>query len=191
MERMTKVGIILGSDSDWPIVEPGWRLLLDFGVDPEVLVASAHRTPDVVREFAASAQDRGIGVIIAVAGAAAHLPGVVASFTCLPVIGVPVSSSALKGVDALLSIAQMPSGIPVGTMAIDGGRNGALYAISILALNNESLARRLLDYRNAQAEGVRKRNEALRKKIEHEKAEQEDRDKKQKQEQSQCGDSSS
>ncbi|MDR1622850.1 MAG: 5-(carboxyamino)imidazole ribonucleotide mutase [Synergistaceae bacterium] len=162
---MAKIGVVIGSDSDWPVFEPGWQILTDFGVETEVLVASAHRTPDVVREFAVSAGERGIQVFIAVAGAAAHLPGVMASFTTLPVIGVPVSGSALKGVDALLSIAQMPAGVPVGTMAIDGGKNAALYAISILALSNESLARRLLDYRNAQAEGVRKRNDALREKI--------------------------
>jgi 5-(carboxyamino)imidazole ribonucleotide mutase len=162
---MAKIGVVIGSDSDWPVFEPGWKLLEDFGVETEVLVASAHRTPDTVREFAVSADKRGIQVLIAVAGAAAHLPGVVASFTLLPVIGVPVSGSALKGVDALLSIAQMPAGIPVGTMAIDGGKNAALYAVSILALSNESLARRLLDYRNAQAEGVRERNGTLQEKI--------------------------
>jgi 5-(carboxyamino)imidazole ribonucleotide mutase len=165
---MAKIGVVLGSDSDWPVFEPGWKILADFGVEREVLVASAHRTPDAVREFAVSAEERGIRVFIAVAGAAAHLPGVVASFTCLPVIGVPVSGSALRGIDALLSIAQMPAGVPVGTMAIDGGKNAALYAISILAITNESLARRLLDYRNAQAEGVRKRNDALQEKIRQE-----------------------
>ncbi|MDR2178820.1 MAG: 5-(carboxyamino)imidazole ribonucleotide mutase [Synergistaceae bacterium] len=165
---MAKIGVVLGSDSDWPVFEPGWKILADFGVETEVLVASAHRTPDAVREFALSAEEKGIRVLIAVAGAAAHLPGVVASFTHLPVIGVPVSGPALKGVDALLSIAQMPAGIPVGTMAIDGGKNAALYAASILAISNESLARRLLDYRNAQAEGVRKRNGALQEKIRQE-----------------------
>lgn len=174
---MAKIGVVLGSDSDWPVFEPGWQILADFGVEAEVLVASAHRTPDVVREFAVSAEKRGIRVLIAVAGAAAHLPGVVASFTCLPVIGVPVSGSAsgaaLKGVDALLSIAQMPAGVPVGTMAIDGGKNAALYAISILAISNESLAKRLLDYRNAQGEGVRKRNEALQEKLREAKLRQE------------------
>jgi 5-(carboxyamino)imidazole ribonucleotide mutase len=173
---MAEVGIVIGSDSDWPVVEPGWRLLLEFGVETEILVASAHRTPDAVRDFAVSARNKGIGVLIAVAGAAAHLPGVVASFTTLPVLGVPVSGGALKGMDALLSIVQMPSGIPVGTMAIDGGKNAALYALSILALNNESLAQRLLDYRNNQAEGVRKRNNALQEKIEREKVGQQERE---------------
>ena len=162
---MAKIGVIMGSDSDWPVIEPGVRLLSDFEVESEVIVASAHRTPDVVREFATSAKERGFAVLIAVAGAAAHLPGVVASFTTLPVIGVPVSGSALKGIDALLSIVQMPSGIPVATMAIDGGKNAALYALSILALNNETLAGRLLNFRDAQAEEVRKKDRALREKI--------------------------
>jgi 5-(carboxyamino)imidazole ribonucleotide mutase len=155
----------MGSDSDWPVIEPGLRLLSEFGVESEVIVASAHRTPEVVRDFVASAKEKGFEVLIAVAGAAAHLPGVVASFTTLPVIGVPVSGSALKGIDALLSIVQMPPGIPVATMAIDGGKNAALYAVSILALKNETLAKRLLDFRNTQAEEVRRKNAALQEKI--------------------------
>jgi len=162
---MMRVAIIMGSDSDWPVMEPGYRLLKDFGIPADVLVASAHRTPDAVREFAASARDRDVGVIIAVAGAAAHLPGVVASFTTLPVIGVPVSGSALKGMDALLSIAQMPPGIPVGTMAIDGGKNAALYAVSILALSDKEAAERLRDFRVTQAESVRERDRAIQEKI--------------------------
>lgn len=162
---MAKIGIVLGSDSDWPVLEPGYRLLEEFEVETEVLVASAHRTPGVVQEFAEGAKSRGVEVIIAAAGAAAHLPGVVAAFTVLPVVGVPISGSALKGMDALLSIVQMPSGIPVGTMAIDGGKNAALYAISILALNNERLAKRLLDFRSEQAAGVHKKNEALQAKL--------------------------
>ena len=162
---MAKVGIVMGSDSDWHVIEPGLRLLSEFGVEGEVLVASAHRTPDVVRDFASSAKERGLEVLIAIAGAAAHLPGVVASFSTLPVIGVPVSGSALKGIDALLSIVQMPSGVPVATMAIDGGKNAVLYALSILALKNETLAKRLLDFRDAQAEEVRKKNRALQEKI--------------------------
>ena len=162
---MAKIGIVMGSDSDWPVIEPGVRLLSELGVESEVIVASAHRTPETVRDFVTSAKERGLEVLIAVAGAAAHLPGVVASFTILPVIGVPVSGSALKGIDALLSIVQMPSGIPVGTMAIDGGKNAALYALSILALKNETLAKRLLDFRNIQAEEVRKKDVALQEKI--------------------------
>jgi 5-(carboxyamino)imidazole ribonucleotide mutase len=168
---MVKVGVILGSDSDWPVMEPGYKILKDFGVETEVLVASAHRTPGIVRDFAGSAKEKGIEVIIAVAGAAAHLPGVIAACTALPVVGVPVSGGALSGgalsgMDALLSIAQMPPGIPVGTMAIDGGKNAALYAVSILALKNERLAESLLAFREAQAEAVYRKNEALRAKIE-------------------------
>jgi 5-(carboxyamino)imidazole ribonucleotide mutase len=162
---MAKVGIVMGSDSDWHVVEPGVRLLSNFGVECETVVASAHRTPEAVRGFTVSAKEKGIGVLIAVAGAAAHLPGVVASFTTLPVIGVPVSGSALKGIDALLSIVQMPSGIPVATMAIDGGKNAALYALSILALKDDKLANRLLNFRSAQAEEVHKKNAALQEKI--------------------------
>jgi 5-(carboxyamino)imidazole ribonucleotide mutase len=164
---MAKVGVVLGSDSDWPVVEPGYKILRDFGVGTEILVASAHRTPEAVRSFAESAEEKGIEVIIAVAGAAAHLPGVIAACTVLPVIGVPVSGSALSGMDALLSIAQMPSGVPVGTMAINGGKNAALYAVSILALKDGRLAGSLRAFREAQAEAVRRKNEALRAKIEY------------------------
>ncbi|MDR1875604.1 MAG: 5-(carboxyamino)imidazole ribonucleotide mutase [Synergistaceae bacterium] len=165
---MAKVAVILGSDSDWVVMEPGYRILRDFGISVDVLVASAHRTPQAVQDFVVPAKERGTEVIIAVAGAAAHLPGTVAAHTILPVIGVPVAGKALGGMDALLSIAQMPAGVPVGTMAIDGGRNAALYAASILALQNEDLARRLLDFREAQAEAVYRKNEALRTKIEDE-----------------------
>jgi 5-(carboxyamino)imidazole ribonucleotide mutase len=164
---MAKVGVVLGSDSDWPVMEPGYKTLRDFGVETEVLVASAHRTPGIVRDFAESAKEKGIEVIIAVAGAAAHLPGVIAAYTTLPVVGVPVSGGALSGMDALLSIAQMPSGIPVGTMAIDGGKNAALYAVSILALKDGRLAESLLAFRETQAEAVHRKNEALKTKIEY------------------------
>ncbi|MDR0881711.1 MAG: 5-(carboxyamino)imidazole ribonucleotide mutase [Candidatus Adiutrix sp.] len=162
---MGKVSIIIGSDSDWPILEPGWKELRGLGLEAEVLVASAHRTPETVRDFVTTARDRGVEVIIAAAGLAAHLPGVVASFTTLPVIGVPISGGPLKGVDALLSIVQMPPGIPVATMAIDGGKNAALFAAAILALNDQDLARKLADFRAAQAEGVRARQTALQAKL--------------------------
>jgi 5-(carboxyamino)imidazole ribonucleotide mutase len=169
---MAKVGVVLGSDSDWPVMEPGYKILKDFGVGTEVLVASAHRTPGVVRDFAESAKEKGIEVIIAAAGAAAHLPGVIAAYTALPVIGVPISGgassrNALSGMDALLSIAQMPPGVPVGTMAIDGGKNAALYAVSILALKDGRLAESLTAFREAQAEAVHRKNEALRARIEY------------------------
>lgn len=162
---MAKAGIILGSDSDWPILEPGYKQLKDFGVEVEVLVASAHRTPETVRQFTESARGRGIGVIIAAAGLAAHLPGVVASFTTLPVIGVPIAGGPLKGMDALLSIVQMPPGIPVAAMAIDGGKNAALYALSILAGCDASLADKLSEFRAAQAENVAAKNKSLQEKL--------------------------
>ncbi|MGL4208128.1 MAG: 5-(carboxyamino)imidazole ribonucleotide mutase [Candidatus Adiutrix sp.] len=162
---MPKVAIIMGSDSDWPVLEPAYKQLADFGLKPEVLVASAHRTPETVKQFAQDAPLRGVQVIIAAAGAAAHLPGVVASFTTLPVIGVPISGSALKGFDALFSIVQMPPGIPVGTMAVDGGKNAALYALAILALGDPHLATKLTEFREEQAKNVQAKNEALQAKL--------------------------
>ncbi|GHS98814.1 5-(carboxyamino)imidazole ribonucleotide mutase [Synergistales bacterium] len=162
---MALVGIVLGSDSDWPVMEGGFQALGDFGVEAEVLVASAHRTPDIVRDFAISAKAKGIEVIIAAAGGAAHLPGVIAAHTTLPVIGVPIAGGALKGMDALLSIVQMPSGVPVAAMAIDGGKNAALYALSILALKHDSISKNLENFRVDQSEAVRRKNAALQDKI--------------------------
>jgi 5-(carboxyamino)imidazole ribonucleotide mutase len=149
-----KVAIIMGSDSDFPVLKPAVALLADFGVETEVVVASAHRTPDQVHAFAAGAFDRGVRVIIAAAGAAAHLPGVVASYTTLPVIGVPVNSTPLMGMDALLSIVQMPSGIPVATMAINGAKNAAIFAVQILAVTDQRLAAQLTKHRQAMADEV-------------------------------------
>ena len=148
------VAIIMGSDSDWPRLEGAAKVLKSFDVECEVVVASAHRTPDVVHEFAAGAAERGVKVIIAAAGAAAHLPGVIASFTTLPVIGVPIAATPLAGFDALLSIVQMPSGIPVATMAVDGAKNAAIFAVQILAVGNENLAAKLKEYRKQMAEEV-------------------------------------
>jgi len=162
---MAKIAIILGSDSDWPILESGFQLLKDFGLETEVLVASAHRTPEIVREFVESAKERGFAAIIAAAGLAAHLPGVVASFTTLPVIGVPISGGPLKGMDALLSIVQMPPGIPVAAMAIDGGKNAALFAASILAVNDKVLADKLTAFRLEQALAVAAKNKTLQDKL--------------------------
>lgn len=142
-----KVAIIMGSDSDWPLLETAEETLLSFGIKTEVVVASAHRTPDIVHEFAKSAKDRGVRVIIAAAGAAAHLPGVIAAYTTLPVIGVPINATPLGGMDALLSIAQMPSGIPVACMAINGAKNAALFAVEILAASDEDLAQKLFEQR--------------------------------------------
>lgn len=162
---MKTVGIIMGSDSDWPVMEAAFRQLLEFGIESEVVVASAHRDPETVREFAATAGSRGLKIIIGGAGAAAHLPGVLASFTALPVIGVPISGGAFKGVEALLSIVQMPPGIPVATMAVDGAKNAALFAAAILALEDEAVAAKLTEFRAKQAEAVRAKNLALQSKL--------------------------
>ncbi len=141
-----RVAIIMGSDSDWPTLKPAADTCAEFGVACDVRVVSAHRTPlDMVR-FARTANSRGIQVIIAGAGGAAHLPGMVASLTPLPVIGVPVESKSLKGLDSLLSIVQMPGGVPVATMAINGGRNAGLLAVRILAVGDESLRRKMMAF---------------------------------------------
>ena len=152
-----KVAIIMGSDSDLPVMEPAVKTLAEFGVGCEVIVASAHRTPDKVHEFASTAAQRGVGAIIAAAGAAAHLPGVVASFTTLPIIGVPINSTSLGGIDALLSIVQMPSGVPVATMAINGAKNAALFAVQILATADPELGRKFKAYREGMAAEVEKK----------------------------------
>ncbi|MCE5284328.1 MAG: 5-(carboxyamino)imidazole ribonucleotide mutase [Pelosinus sp.] len=149
-----KVAVIMGSDSDWPVMEPAVKMLKGFGIETEVVVASAHRTPDKVHEFAAGARQRGVKVIIAAAGAAAALPGVIASFTTLPVIGIPIDGTSLKGVDALYSIVQMPSGIPVACMAINGAKNAAIFAAQILAVGNTELENKLAVHRQKMAEEV-------------------------------------
>ena len=159
------VAVIMGSDSDYPVLEPLVKTLEEFGIESEILVASAHRTPEKVHLFASSAKQRGIKVIIAAAGAAAHLAGVVASVTTLPVIGIPIKSSALNGMDSLLSTAQMPAGIPVATMAIDGAKNAALFAIEILALSNESLSDKLEAYRDNLKIEVEQKNAKLQEKL--------------------------
>jgi 5-(carboxyamino)imidazole ribonucleotide mutase len=151
---MLKVAIIMGSDSDWPVLEPAMEMLKYFGITMEVVVASAHRTPDKVHSFAATAKERGVQVIIAAAGAAAHLPGVVAAYTTLPVIGIPINSTSLNGLDALLSIVQMPSGIPVATMAVNGAKNAAIFAAQILAVGNSELTAKLAEHRQAMAAEV-------------------------------------
>ena len=150
------VGIIMGSQSDWDTMKAAADMLADFGVPHETNIVSAHRTPDRLTEYAKGAKAKGLKVIIAGAGGAAHLPGMCASMTPLPVLGVPVESKALKGLDSLLSIAQMPGGIPVGTLAIGpaGAKNAALLAIAILALNDAALAQRLDDFRTRQTESV-------------------------------------
>ena len=150
---MKKIAVIMGSDSDLPIVEKAIQTLQEYQVPYEVHVYSAHRTPEEARVFAMSARENGFGAIIAAAGKAAHLAGAMAANTTLPVIGIPVKSSTLDGIDALLSTVQMPSGMPVATVAIDGAVNAALLSIQILAVSDEALAQRLAD---ARAEGTRK-----------------------------------
>ena len=152
------VAIIMGSKSDWPTMRVASETLDEFGVPHETKIVSAHRTPDLLFEFAKSAESRGIEVIIAGAGGAAHLPGMCASKTVLPVLGVPVESKALKGLDSLLSIAQMPAGVPVGTLAIGqaGAKNAALLAISILANSRPALRKKLHVFRSKQTKTVLK-----------------------------------
>ena len=143
---MPKVAVIMGSKSDWDVMKEAVDVLKEFGVEVEVRVVSAHRTPDFMAEFAKTAHERGIEVIIAGAGGAAHLPGMTASFTHLPVIGVPVPSKHLNGLDSLLSIVQMPYGIPVATVAIGNAKNAALLAVRILSIKYPELAEKMKDF---------------------------------------------
>ncbi|MEO1008604.1 MAG: 5-(carboxyamino)imidazole ribonucleotide mutase [Planctomycetota bacterium] len=154
--RTPLVGVIMGSTSDWETMRHAVDVLRSLGVPHEARVVSAHRTPDLLFEYASTARERGIRVIVAGAGGAAHLPGMCASKTALPVLGVPVQSRALNGIDSLLSIAQMPAGVPVGTLAIGvaGAKNAGLLAAQILAIGDEAIARAINDHRAAQAEAV-------------------------------------
>lgn len=162
---MKKVAVVMGSDSDLPVVEKTINILQKFEVPFEVHVYSAHRTPSIVSEYAKTASEAGFGVIIAAAGKAAHLAGVIASYTVLPVIGLPIKSSALGGLDALFSTVQMPSGIPVATVAIDGAENAALLAVSILALEDSALRNKLLDFRKAASDQVLEKNFEIERKF--------------------------
>ncbi len=155
-----KVGVIMGSKSDWPIMKEATIVLDDLQIAYEKKIVSAHRTPDLLFEYAESAKSRGLEVIIAGAGGAAHLPGMVASKTTLPVLGVPIFSASLNGLDSLLSIVQMPGGVPVGTFAIgtSGAKNAALFAGSILANSSQEIDQRLSAYRQAQTQKVLKQN---------------------------------
>jgi 5-(carboxyamino)imidazole ribonucleotide mutase len=155
------VGILMGSDSDWPTMKAAADACAEFGIPHEVRVISAHRTPRDLERYASTAQARGLRVIIAGAGGAAHLPGVTAAFTTLPVIGVPIESKALKGLDSLLSIVQMPSGIPVATVAIGGARNAGLLAVQILAVGDTALQKQLLAFKTRLAEESRAKNRKL------------------------------
>ena len=146
----------MGSTSDWEVMSAAADMLDELGIEYEKRVVSAHRTPQLMYDYATTARERGIGVIIAGAGGAAHLPGMIAAMTSLPVIGVPVKSRALNGLDSLLSIVQMPAGVPVATVAINGAKNAALIAASILALQDSALAERLDSFRRRQTEQVMK-----------------------------------
>ncbi len=155
----------MGSDSDFPTVAPAIKRLKGFGIPVEVRVMSAHRTPDAAAEFSKNAKAEGFGVIIAAAGKAAHLAGVLAAHTTLPVIGIPVKSSTLDGLDALLATVQMPSGIPVATVAIDGADNAAILAAQMLALSDDSIAAQLEQMKLDMEKGVALKNEALQEKV--------------------------
>ena len=156
---MNKVGIIMGSKSDLPVMQDAIDILNEFGIESEVNIVSAHRTPDKMFKYANNARDNGIKVIIAGAGGAAHLPGMVAAITSIPVIGVPIESKKLKGLDSLLSIALMPKGIPVGTVAIgtDGAINAALYAASIISTFDDTVKNNLNKWRSKQSKSVKKK----------------------------------
>ena len=162
---MKKVAILMGSDSDFGVMSKAVSVLKEFGIPVEVHVYSAHRTPEKVAEFATNAKDNGFGVIIAGAGMAAALAGVVAGHTTLPVIGVPLKSNVLEGVDALLSTVMMPSGIPVATVAIDGSKNAAYLAAQILAISDEELATKVLENRQKQSAAVLVKDKELQEKV--------------------------
>lgn len=161
-----KVAIIMGSDSDFPVVKNCIKTLKSFGVPVEVRVLSAHRTPDEAALFSRTARQNGFGVIIAAAGKAAHLAGVLAAHTTLPVIGIPIKSSTLDGLDALLATVQMPKGIPVATVAIDGADNAAYLAVQMLALSDASLAQQLDHFKQKMTDEVMAKNENLQKEVE-------------------------
>ena len=158
---MKKVAVIMGSDSDLPVVQKCLDQLKKFGIPFEAHVFSAHRTPALVEKFASSAKDNGFGVIIAAAGKAAHLGGVIAAYTTPPVIGIPIKSSTMDGLDSLLSMVQMPGGIPVATVAIDGAQNAAILAAQILALSDDTLAAKLDNFKKDMEAGVEAKDRKL------------------------------
>ncbi len=161
MPTAKKVAVIMGSDSDLPVVMPAIQELKRFGIETEARVMSAHRTPELAAQFSSKARENGFGVIIAAAGKAAHLAGVLAAHTTLPVIGIPVKSSTLDGLDALLATVQMPSGIPVATVAIDGAKNAALLAVQILALSDEALSDKLMEMKTKMNDEVIEKDKKL------------------------------
>ena len=165
MSEQKKVAVIMGSDSDFPVVSGAVKTLASYGVPFEVHVMSAHRTPEKAAELSKNARKNGFGVIIAAAGKAAHLAGVLAAHTTIPVIGIPIKSSTLDGLDALLATVQMPKGIPVATVAIDGADNAAILAIQMLALSDDILAEKLAQDKITMEEGVEKKDEAIQEKV--------------------------
>lgn len=161
MPTAKKVAVIMGSDSDLPVVMPAIQELKRFGIETEARVMSAHRTPELAAQFSSKARENGFGVIIAAAGKAAHLAGILAAHTTLPVIGIPVKSSTLDGLDALLATVQMPSGIPVATVAIDGAKNAALLAVQMLALSDEALSDKLMEMKTQMNDEVVQKDKKL------------------------------
>ena len=164
---MKKVAILMGSDSDFPAVSDALKQLKEFGIPFEAHVISAHRTPYDAEQFAVNARENGFGVIIAAAGKAAHLGGVIAAYTTLPVIGLPIKSSTMDGLDSLLSIVQMPSGVPVATVAIAGAQNAALLAAQILGVSDDAIAEKLKSFKTDMAEKIREKDKELQKMVEN------------------------
>jgi 5-(carboxyamino)imidazole ribonucleotide mutase len=162
MKKKFVVGLAMGSDSDWPVLSQAAEILEEFGIAFEKRVVSAHRTPEDMADYGRTASERGLKVIIAAAGGAAHLPGMLAAFTSLPVIGVPVPSKHLQGLDSLLSIVQMPPGVPVATVAIGAAKNAGILAAQILALSDKALAAKLEKFRASQATASRAKNKGLK-----------------------------
>ncbi len=165
ISKDAKVAVVMGSDSDLSVMKNCIKILKDFEINYEVMVCSAHRTPEKAADFATNAHNNGIDVIIAAAGKAAHLAGVLAAHTPIPVIGVPIKSSTMDGLDSLLSTVQMPSGIPVATVAIDGAENAALLAVQILSIAYHELRHKMIDYKKSLAEKVEKKNIELQSKL--------------------------
>ncbi len=166
MDTKPKAAVVMGSDSDFPVVKNCVKMLKKFGIEADVNVISAHRTPDAAEQFAKTAEERGFGVIIAAAGKAAHLAGVLAASTTLPVIGIPMKSSTLDGLDSLLSVVQMPKGIPVATVAVDGADNAGILAAQILSIKYEEIRPLLRQFKQDMADEVAKKNEAIKKEAE-------------------------
>ncbi|MBV9487408.1 MAG: 5-(carboxyamino)imidazole ribonucleotide mutase [Frankiaceae bacterium] len=166
------VGIVMGSDSDWPTMQPAADVLAEFGVETEVRVVSAHRTPKDMIEYGATAAERGLKVVVAGAGGAAHLPGMLASVTPLPVIGVPVPLSHLDGMDSLLSIVQMPAGVPVATVSVAGARNAGLLAVRILATSDEDLHAAMVRFQEGLADTARGKDASLQARLSQDSGEQ-------------------